>query len=114
MSVPEVYCDTLGNIVVTGNIVRIELASLDPTSPDPKNPKLETRQRLIMPLDGFLRAFAMSQQVVTRLTEEGVLRQNPAAAASATATAATATPATATPATATPAAAARGPAPTKN
>ncbi|MBF0427731.1 MAG: hypothetical protein HQL94_02300 [Magnetococcales bacterium] len=79
MEVKEMYCDTFGNIAVTGNIVRIELSSLDPTSPDPKNPKLDTKLRLIMPLDGFVRAFGMSQQVIGKLTEAGVLRQNPPA-----------------------------------
>ncbi|MBF0263019.1 MAG: hypothetical protein HQL97_14415 [Magnetococcales bacterium] len=78
MSVSEIYCDTFGNIVVTGNIVRIELATLDPAQSDANNPKMETRSRLIMPLDGFLRSFGMSKQVVDKLTESGVLRRNPA------------------------------------
>ncbi|MBF0310249.1 MAG: hypothetical protein HQL56_12050 [Magnetococcales bacterium] len=79
MSVTETFCDTFGNVLVTGNIVRIELASLDPTSSDPKNPKLETRQRLIMPLDGFLRAYGMAQQVVNKMVADGVIKQNPPA-----------------------------------
>ncbi|MEO5347355.1 MAG: hypothetical protein H7834_13415 [Magnetococcus sp. YQC-9] len=79
MSVNEIFCDTFGNIVVTGNIVRIELATLDPTQSDQNNPKLETRSRLIMPLDGFLRSFGMSKQVVDKLTEAGVLRRAPVA-----------------------------------
>ncbi|NGZ05239.1 MAG: hypothetical protein G8237_02675 [Magnetococcales bacterium] len=77
MSVQESYCDTFGNIVVTGNIVRIDLATLDPNSPDKNNPKLETRSRLIMPVDGFLRSFGMSQQVIDKLVEAGVLRRTP-------------------------------------
>ncbi|MBF0212534.1 MAG: hypothetical protein HQM00_03090 [Magnetococcales bacterium] len=78
MSIPETYCDTFGNIVVTGNIVRIELSSLDPTNPDQSNPKLETKSRLIMPVDGFLRAFGMSRQVIDKLVEAGVIRRTPA------------------------------------
>ncbi|GAB0056713.1 hypothetical protein SIID45300_01024 [Candidatus Magnetaquicoccaceae bacterium FCR-1] len=78
MSISEIYCDTFGNIVVTGNIVRIELATLDPSQSDANNSKMETRSRLIMPLDGFLRSFGMSKQVVDKLTEAGVLRRNPA------------------------------------
>ncbi|MBF0271551.1 MAG: hypothetical protein HQL98_05670 [Magnetococcales bacterium] len=79
MTIQENYCDTFGNIVVTGNIVRIELSTLDPTSPDQNNLKLETRSRLVMPLDGFLRAYGMSRQVIEKLVEAGVLRQTPAA-----------------------------------
>ncbi|MBF0191150.1 MAG: hypothetical protein HQL99_08470 [Magnetococcales bacterium] len=82
MTIQENYCDTFGNIVVTGNIVRIELSTLDPTNLDQNNPKLETRSRLVMPLDGFLRAYGMSRQVVEKLVEAGVLRQAPAASGS--------------------------------
>ncbi|MBF0340407.1 MAG: hypothetical protein HQL95_05515 [Magnetococcales bacterium] len=78
MNIQETYSDTFGNIVVTGNIVRIELTSLDPTHPDPNNPKLETKARVIMPLDGFLRSYGMCRQVIDKLTESGVLRRTQA------------------------------------
>ena len=48
----ELYADGIGEITVTGAIVRIDLMSLSATEKDGKNnPKPVFRQRIIMPIE---------------------------------------------------------------
>lgn len=70
----EIYCDGIGDITVTGHIIRIDLVSLSPTERDAnQQPKPVFRQRVTMPLDGFLQSFGMMEQVIQRLAEAGVV-----------------------------------------
>lgn len=72
----ELFADEISNITVTGNIVRIDFASLEPTEPG-KQDALAHRQRVIMPLEGFLRAFGAQEAVVKKLIADGkVTRQS--------------------------------------
>lgn len=64
----ELYSDQIGEITVTGSVVRIDLVSLSATQRDEQNqPKAEFRQRIVMPLDGFIRSFRLMAQVVKQL-----------------------------------------------
>lgn len=74
MATNELYVDGFGNIVVTGTIVRIDLIGLSAAgTPEDKQPRFEHRQRLILPLDGFLRAFGMQEDVIKKLMDAGVV-----------------------------------------
>ena len=76
----ELYSDGFANIVVTGTIVRIDLMALVGQDAEGK-PRFEARKRLIMPLDGFLRSYAMSDDVVGKLEKAGIVnRRTPPAA----------------------------------
>jgi hypothetical protein len=70
----ELYSDGFANIVVTGTIVRIDLMALVGQDAEGK-PKFEARRRLVMPLDGFLRSFTMTEDVVNKLQKAGVINR---------------------------------------
>lgn len=96
----ELYADGIGEITVTGTIVRIDLMSLSPTERDANNnPKPVFRQRIIMPVDAFANAVDLMQKALGGLVEAGAVRrigdaQPPAAGAikQETATSANASP----------------------
>lgn len=83
----EIYADGVGNINVTGNIVRIDLMALQPQlKSENGKPVFTTNQRIVMPLEGFVQALALQQNIVQQLIEAGVLKVNaPAAEVAATA-----------------------------
>ncbi|KAF0165883.1 MAG: hypothetical protein FD157_1059 [Rhodocyclaceae bacterium] len=97
MSQNDIFADTFNGIAVTGNLVRIDLATLVPeTGGQNVPPQFETRQRLVMPIDGFLRAFALSEDVMKKMMAAGIVTQRgtqPPQAAATTIAAPAATPA---------------------
>lgn len=72
----ELFVDGFGNIIVTGTMVRIDLVALVEPGADGKEPRFEHRQRLVMPLDGFLRSFGMAESVVKKMVDAGVVGMN--------------------------------------
>ena len=78
----EIYADAVGNINVTGNIVRIDLVSLQPQlKGDSGQPVFAPTRRIIMPLDGFVQALSVQQDIVQQLIQAGVLQVNAAPSA---------------------------------
>ncbi|MBY5336719.1 hypothetical protein [Rhizobium leguminosarum] len=81
----ELYADGIGEITITGTIVRIDLMSLSATDRDANNnPKPAFRQRIIMPVDAFANAVDLMQKALGGLVEAGAIRRMgdmPAAAA---------------------------------
>ena len=72
----ELYADGIGEITVTGSIVRVDLMSLSATAKDEKNaPRTVLRQRIIMPVDGFANAVDLMQKALTGLIEAGAIRR---------------------------------------
>ncbi len=87
MNQTDLFADTFNGIAVTGNLVRIDLATLAPQAggqPAGTPPQFETRARLVMPIDGFLRAFALAEDVMKKLIAAGIVTQKPGAPATAT------------------------------
>lgn len=70
----ELYSDGFANIMVTGTIVRIDLMALAGQDAQGK-PRFEVRRRLVMPLDGFLRSYAMADDVVNKLVKAGIVNK---------------------------------------
>lgn len=71
----DMYADGFANIAVTGALVRIDLSSLKtPGGPD-QTPQMEVSQRLVMPLDGFLRAYGLAEQVVQKMVADGLIKR---------------------------------------
>ncbi|SHI91416.1 hypothetical protein [Propionispora hippei] len=66
----NVFADGIGAVHITGNLVRFDLAVKQPGE---ANGQLEVTHRLIMPLDGFVSAFNLQEQVIRQLTQNGVL-----------------------------------------
>lgn len=72
----ELYADGIGEITVTGSIVRIDLMSLSATERDEKNnPKPVFRQRIIMPVEAFANAVDLMQKALGGLVEAGAVRR---------------------------------------
>jgi len=77
------FADIVSNISMTGNLVRVEFATL---TPSPAQPSQQSQlvpsngHQLVMPLEGFLRFAGMHEQLVKKLVANGVLKQAPAAA----------------------------------
>lgn len=72
----ELYADGIGEITVTGSIVRIDLMSLSATERDEKNaPKPVFRQRIILPIDAFANAVDLMQKALNGLVEAGAIRR---------------------------------------
>ncbi|MBL8488770.1 MAG: hypothetical protein JNK22_16985 [Rhodocyclaceae bacterium] len=75
----QTFADTVGNITVTGGLVRIDFVSLAPRQPeDPQAPRqFEITQRVVLPMDGFLRGMAAQQDMMKKLVDAGVLTMKP-------------------------------------
>ena len=72
----ELYSDGIGEITVTGTIVRIDLVSLSPTERDSKgNPKPVFRQRIIMPIDAFANSVDVMDKALAGLVDAGAVRR---------------------------------------
>jgi hypothetical protein len=80
----EVYSDGIGEITITGPIVRIDLVTLSPSERDASNnPKPVLRQRIIMPVDAFANAVDLMQKAMNGLVESGTVSRRPTDASSA-------------------------------
>ncbi len=66
----DLFTDGIGAIHITGNLVRFDLVALQPGG---EQEKKEVTQRLIMPLEAFVDAFNLQEQVIRQLTKTGVL-----------------------------------------
>ncbi len=72
----EIYSEGIGEVVITGSVVRLDLLTLSLEERDDKGqPKLVLRKRVVMPIDGFLRSFAVLSQAMQELEKRGVVRK---------------------------------------
>lgn len=71
------FADTILNISVTGPLVRIDFGTLVPDPADPEKKKLiaTPTQQVVMPIEGFARAFATQQRIIKRLVDSGILER---------------------------------------
>jgi len=76
----EIFVDTVGEVVITGGVVRIDLMAVDPSKRDAQGrPTPTLRQRIVMPADGFARlAIAMSGTLGT-LEKMGLIKRRSSA-----------------------------------
>lgn len=70
------FADTILNITLTGPLVRIDLGTMTPVvgENDEKGTRTTLTQQLVMPLDGFLRAFGLQESVIKKLIADGVVK----------------------------------------
>ena len=70
----QIFVDQIIDIAVTSGVVRIDMAALSPTErgPDGK-PALQFRQRVVMPIDGFLKSEGIIQRMIDVLVTNGVV-----------------------------------------
>jgi hypothetical protein len=80
----ELYADGIGEVTVSGTIVRIDLVSLSPSERDHANsPKPVFRQRVIMPVEAFANSVELMQKVLQGLIDAGAVKKTPVAPAEA-------------------------------
>lgn len=74
----QVYADDVGAITVSGPIVRFDLMIQSAIETDAQGkPKLVVQQRVIMPIDAFLRAAQKMQGSVQDMVKKGVIQRAP-------------------------------------
>lgn len=73
----EVFADGIGEITLSGGMVRIDLVSITGTQKNKDQPpQFEVRQRVVMPPDGFLRSFGAMESLVKQLIDAGLIKRN--------------------------------------
>lgn len=72
---PEVFADGLGRIAFHSGVVRFELVSIElPESGEEAPNSAVVNQRVVLPLEGFLRAYQTMGELVQNLTKAGVIK----------------------------------------
>jgi hypothetical protein len=72
----ELFTDGIGEITVSGSIVRVDLMSLSPTERNASNtPRSVLRQRVIFSIEGFANSVDLMQKALQGLVESGVVRR---------------------------------------
>lgn len=75
MSSRDIFADGIGEITLSGGMVRMDLVTLKGSqSKSGEKPKLEFSQRVIMPPDGFLRSFSAMESLVKQLVDAGLVK----------------------------------------
>lgn len=75
MSSRDIFADGIGEITLSGGMVRMDLVTLTGTQANSdEKPKLEVSQRVIMPPDGFLRSFSAMENLVKQLIDAGLVK----------------------------------------
>ena len=74
------FADTLLNVSITGSLVRLDLGTMIPAKNAEGKSGLRATSTLqiVMPIEGFVRAFGMQEQIVKKLVADGVLKPAPA------------------------------------
>ena len=79
----EIYSDGIGEITVSGTVVRVDLVSLSPTERDANgSPKSVFRQRLIFSIEGFANSVGVMQKALQGLVDAGAVQRTPRLATS--------------------------------
>jgi len=63
----DMFADGFGEVSLLGATVRIDLVAHG-------QPGLETRGRLVMPIEGFVQGFETAQRVMQLLVDQGLVR----------------------------------------
>ena len=73
----EIFVDGISAVHVTGNLVRIDLMTVQPhLKSENGQPVVDISKRIIMPLEGFVQSLATQENIVKQLIEAGVLKMN--------------------------------------
>jgi hypothetical protein len=69
----ELFAHGMSRIDMVGGMVRFELFTLEPPVGESKTQVIVPTQAVIMPMEGFLRAFGIQENMVQQLIKAGVL-----------------------------------------
>jgi len=74
----EIFSDGIGEISISGSIVRVDLVSLSATERDANNaPKQVFRQRIIFSVEGFANSAEVMRKALEGLIEAGAVQRTP-------------------------------------
>ncbi len=70
------FADRILNIAITGPLVRIDFGTVTPAknAEGKEEVRLHPTQQIVLPLEGFVRAFGLQEQVVRKLIADGVIK----------------------------------------
>lgn len=72
----EIFADAISAVHVTGNLVRIDLMTLQPhLKSDNGQPVVDINKRIIMPIEGFVQSLAVQENIVKQLIDAGILKK---------------------------------------
>lgn len=72
----ETYADMVSAVHVTGNMIRIDLMTMQPhLKSEGGEPVFELSGRVLLPLEGFVQGFRIQEAIVAQLLENGVLKR---------------------------------------
>ncbi|MDD4600166.1 hypothetical protein SDC9_04027 [bioreactor metagenome] len=75
----EIFADGISAVHVTGNLIRIDLMTVQPhLKSDSGQAVVDVNTRIIMPLEGFVQSLAVQDNIIKKLIEAGVLKKNAA------------------------------------
>ena len=72
----ENFFDGTSNITVMGGMVRVDLGVLVPDPNNSNQPVLESRERFVTPLNGFIKMYDDFTRIMQRLEENGLVKRN--------------------------------------
>ena len=73
----EIFPDGIGEILITGSVVRVDFVSLSTSEKGPDGqPKAAFRQRVVMPLEGFIHSLGILEKAKQKLVEDGRIRKH--------------------------------------
>lgn len=70
----HIFAHTIGRADLIGGVIRCELNTMVPGEHGAEQPQALVNHALIMPVDGFLRAFATLEDLVRKLVAAGIIR----------------------------------------
>jgi hypothetical protein len=70
------FADTVLNVSITGSLVRLDLGTMIPAknAEGKSGLKATSTLQIVMPIEGFVRAFGMQEQIIKKLVADGVLK----------------------------------------
>lgn len=73
----EIFADGISAVHVTGNLVRIDLMTVQPHLKNENGqPVVDINRRIIMPLEGFVQSLAVQENLIRQLIAAGVLKKD--------------------------------------
>lgn len=80
------FADTILNVAITGALVRLELGTVVPVQGQEGKQELRATptMQVVMPIEGFVRAFGIQEQLIKKLVADGMLKAEPPSANNAT------------------------------
>ena len=75
----EIFADGISSIVLEGGVIRIDLMSIVPgPRGDDNKPQMAFRQRIIMPVEGFVNSYKIFQGIIGKMEQSGLITRQQA------------------------------------